>query len=106
MLSQTFPKVKTIVDAPLQMERELARLRQASGAQSGRDLEVMLGAVGAALPTDRNATAIDYGPGELALKGLALDPAQLALVRSKLTSQTYTTRLDGDRLFVRAEGLK
>ena len=106
LLSQTFPKVKTIVDAPLQMERELARLRQASGAQSGRDLEVMLGAVGAALPTDRNATAIDYGPGELALKGLALDPAQLALVRSKLTSQTYTTRLDGDRLLVRAEGLK
>ena len=106
LLSQTFPKVKTIVDAPLQMERELARLRQASGAQSGRDLEVMLGAVGAALPSDRNATMIEYGPGELALKGLALDAAQLALMSNKLTGWAYTARLEGDRLLVRAEVLK
>ncbi len=106
LLSQTFPKVKTIVDAPLQMERELARLRQSSGAQSGRDLEVMLGAVGAALPVGSNASMVEYGPGELALRGLALNSAQLELVRNKLTGQAYTARLDGDRLLVRAEASK
>ena len=102
LLSQTFPQVKTIVDAPLQMERELVRLRQSNGALSGRDLEVMLGAVGAALPAGNGAAGIDYSPGELVLKGLALGPAQVAAVNSKLAAQSYATRLDGERLVVRA----
>lgn len=102
LLVQTFPKVKTIVDAPLQMERELGLLRQASGALSGRDLEVMLGAVGAALPAGHTPTAIEYAPGELVLKGLAMSQSQAAMVGSKLTGQAYTTRLDGERLVVRA----
>src|SRR3989344_5137053 len=37
-LTQTFPKVQVVVDAPVQMERELAQLRQAAGAVSARDL--------------------------------------------------------------------
>jgi general secretion pathway protein L len=50
-LTSTFPKsVKVVVDAPLQMEREVAALRQATGAASGRDLESMLAALAAAAP--------------------------------------------------------
>ena len=71
-------------------------------ALSGRDLEVMLGAVGAALPAGTGAAGIDYSPGELVLKGLALGPAQVAAVNSKLAAQSYATRLDGERLVVRA----
>ncbi len=36
LLVQTFPGVRTVVDAPLQMQRELALLRQASGAVGQR----------------------------------------------------------------------
>jgi general secretion pathway protein L len=39
-LTRTFPAVKVVVDAPLQMAREVAALRQATGAPSGSDLEV------------------------------------------------------------------
>ena len=47
LLVQTFPGVRVVVDAPLQMERELALLRQASGAVANDALEAMLAGVGA-----------------------------------------------------------
>lgn len=102
LLVQTFPKVKAIVDAPLQMERELGLLRQGSGALSGRDLEVMLGAVGAVLPDGSTPTAIDFVPGQAGVKGLGLNASQVALVTGKLAGLGYVARLDGERLVVRA----
>ena len=102
LLSLTFPQVRTIVDAPVQMEREVALLRQASGGLSARDMEVMLGAVGAALPDGHTLTSIEFSPGEAVVKGTALDPSQLALVSGKLSGLGYTARLDGDRLVVGA----
>ena len=102
VLSQTFPRVRTIVDAPVQMEREVALLRQASGGLSGRDMEVMLGAIGVALPDGHALTSIEFSPGEAVVKGAALDASQVALVSGKLSGLGYTSRLDGDRLVVRA----
>lgn len=102
VLSQTFPRVRTVVDAPVQMEREVALLRQASGGLSGRDMEVMLGAIGGALPDGQALTSIEFSPGEAVVKGPALDASQVALVSGKLSGLGYTTRLDGDRLVVRA----
>src|SRR3989344_5303385 len=67
-LTQTFPKVQVVVDAPVQMERELAQLRQAAGAVSARDLEPLLAAAGATLPSGRQPTGIEYAPGELRLR--------------------------------------
>ncbi len=101
LLNQTFPGIKTIVDAPVQMEREIALLRQASGALSVRDMEVMLGALGVALPPGQAPTSIDFSPGEAAARGLGLNPAQVALANSKLAASGYTARLDGERLVVR-----
>ncbi|MEO8857090.1 MAG: type II secretion system protein GspL [Burkholderiaceae bacterium] len=103
VLSQAFPQVRTIVDAPLQMERELALLRKASGGVSKRDLEVMLSALGAALPTGSSPTAIDYSAGELRLRGSGLDAGQVALVDGKLASLGYSARLDGEQLLLRVQ---
>ena len=102
VLSQTFPRVRTIVDAPVQMEREVALLRQASGALSGRDMEVMLGAIGGALPDGQALTSIEFSSGEAVVRGTALDASQVALVTGKLSGLGYTARMDGDRLVVRA----
>lgn len=102
LLTQTFPRVRTIVDPPLQMERELALLRQAGGGLAARDLEVMLAAVGAALPPGKSAAAIDFSPGEAVLKGVGLSESQMALFSGKLAGQSYSARLDGERLLVRA----
>ena len=40
-LTQTFPKVQVVVDAPVQMERELAVLRQAAGMQRLQALDLI-----------------------------------------------------------------
>ena len=44
ILTQTFPSVQLVVDAPVQMVREVAALQQATGGVSAIDLEPMLGA--------------------------------------------------------------
>jgi general secretion pathway protein L len=104
LLTQTFPKVRTVVDPPLQMERELALLRQSSGALSPRDLEPMLSALGQALPEGGHAIALEFSAGQLVAKGVPLTPEQSALVSGKLSGQGYAVRQDGDRLTVRASG--
>ena len=95
-LTQTFPQVKLVVDAPAQMEKEVAALRQVTGATSGRDLEAMLGALSAASPPQRPIAGLDFSGGELRLKGLAYDPAQARSVAAALKSQGYSLAVQGD----------
>jgi general secretion pathway protein L len=103
-LTRTFPAVKVVVDAPLQMAREVAALRQATGAPSGSDLEVVLTAVGTALPQGKTPTAIDYAGGEVRLKGLNLDPDEMTAMTAVLRTMGYSGRMDGDSLQIRMEG--
>ncbi|MCJ0764937.1 type II secretion system protein GspL [Variovorax terrae] len=103
VLTTTFPQVKVVVDAPVQMEREVAALRQATGAASGRDLEAMLGALSSAVPADRSASAIEFSAGETRLKGLGLSAEDISALAGKLQAQGYAARADGDSLVVRQE---
>ena len=102
LLTQTFPKVRTVVDAPLQMERELALLRQSSGALSPRDLESQLSALGTALTDERFATGLEFAAGQLVVKGVSLTPEQVSLASGKLAGQGYALRQEGERLVLRA----
>ena len=42
ILQTTFPNVKLVIDAPVQMQREISLMRQSSGQLSTHDLEAML----------------------------------------------------------------
>lgn len=104
VLTQTFPQVKLVVDAPIQMARELTQLRQSAGASSGQDLEPLLSALGMALPPNPSSgiaglRALDYAEGELRLKGLSDDTANA--LRSKLEPQGYMVRAESDSLLVK-----
>lgn len=103
-LTRTFPSVTVVVDAPLQMAREVTALRQATGTPSGRDLEAMLAAAGAALPPGKNLSALEFAAGEIRLKGLNLGPEELTALAEKLQPMGYTSRMDGDSLLIRSEG--
>ena len=94
-LTQTFPGVKVVVDAPVQMERELVNLRQAAGAASGRDLEAMLGALASVVPPGQLLTAIDFNNGEARFKGLANSGADLS---GPLAATGYSARVEGEQL--------
>jgi len=102
-LTQTFPAVKAVVDAPLQMEREVAALRQAAGTASGRDLEAILGALSTAAPANRSLSAIEFIAGEARIRGLDLSAQEAAGVAAALQAQGYAARTEGDALLVKPE---
>ncbi len=102
-LTQTFPKVQVVVDAPVQMERELAALRQAAGSVSPRDLEPLLAAAGAALPAGQLPNALEYSTGELRLRGVTLTAEEQTAVVTRLQAAGYSARLDDGSLLLRAE---
>lgn len=105
-LTQTFPQVKVVVDAPVQMEREVAQLRLAAGGLSPRDLEPLMAAVGQALPAGVQPTGIEYASGELRLRGLDLAADALAPLRERLAGAGYSAQAEGDGLLVRLEGAR
>jgi general secretion pathway protein L len=99
-LTQTFPQVKVVVDAPVQMEREVAALRQRTGATSGRDLEAMLGALATSLPSPRPISGLEYSGGELRIKGLGYSPDEARGAAVALKRQGYSATLQGDTLVI------
>lgn len=103
-LTQVFPEIRTVVDAPLQMQRQLDLLRQGSGGLSAQDMETMLAALGAGLPQDVHATGIDYAPGQLTLRVPALSESARSTLADAATAQGYRLQIDGERMVVRAGG--
>lgn len=100
LLTQTFPKVPLVVDAPVQMEREVAALRQATGALSSPDLEPMLAAVAQYVPAGRAPAMVDFAPGVLTLGGLQLPPAEAAALTQGLSAAGYSGRTEGENWIV------
>ncbi len=101
-LTQTFPQVKVVVDAPVQMERELALLRQSAGALSALDLEPLLALSASALPAAWQASAIDYSGGQLRLRGPLLSADEQAHASNTARASGYQLHTEGDTLLVRA----
>ncbi len=101
LLTRTFPKVRTIVDAPLQMQRELTVLRQGSGGLGGDDMESMVSALGSGLPAASYASGLDFAPGQLTARGIDLTDAQFDALRSKLVAAGYSVQREADRLVLR-----
>jgi general secretion pathway protein L len=100
LLTQSFPQVKVIVDAPLQMQRELALLRQANGSLGGRDLENLLAKFYAAAPVATTPSAIEFTNGELSLKGTGLGASQLSELQTKLRAAGLAARSEADKVIV------
>ena len=103
MLTQAFPQIRVVVDAPLQMEREVATLRQASGAASERDLETMLAVAGAAIPVGRVPGSIEFAAGEARLKGLQLNAQEGSSLALQLKSLGYAARVEGETTIIKPD---
>ncbi len=103
VLTSTFPAVKVVLDAPVQMAREVQRQRLASGAVSEGDFEVLLAAyadltgswpeMGAKKPA-----GMDYGNSELRVKGLDLGKVNLAEINGRVRARPVQVRIEGDSL--------
>ena len=109
ILVSTFPHVSVVVDPPLQMERELNLLRQASGSLSARDFESLLGALGSAGETflsEGAPTSIDFNPGELRVNGLKTSTPPDAALNPALRQLGYTSRMDGNAFVISVQGAR
>ena len=102
ILTQSFPSVKAVVDPDLQMSREMALLRQATGASSVQNFESMLSCFWqfkyhmqpAYLITP---TAIEYVANSmLTLKSMKLAANELTAAQEKLKPMGYTLTQNGD----------
>ena len=104
-LTATFPEVRVVVDAPVQMARALADLQRRNGTASPADMETMLAQFQAAAPDVPAPSAIEYIAGELRLKGLDPAAAGLAGISARLQAQGYSARLEAGSLVMKEERL-
>jgi general secretion pathway protein L len=95
VLTGTFPKIPVVVDAPLQMTREVSALQRASGAASSTDMEAMLAALAAVVPVTQTLTSLDYVAQELRTKVPAVSAAEQARVALALKQQGLAASWDG-----------
>jgi general secretion pathway protein L len=96
MLQASFPNVKLVVDAPVQMAKEVARLKQSSGQLAAHDLEAMLSAIGQAMPTNLSPPLQwRYQPGQLQVQDFQLSASEQNTLSQALSGQGYLWRADG-----------
>jgi general secretion pathway protein L len=100
LLTQTFPNVKVVVDAPVQMQRELTALRRASGVVGSRDLESMYARFSLLANINTAPVAIDFAAGEVSIKGSGLGATQLSELQPKLQSAGLAARSEADRIII------
>ena len=85
LLRATFPNVRAVLDAPLQMRRETEVLRAAAGRAGDDDLEALLGAAASAWPEGQGPVqTLRFEPGRLTLSAAGWNEQQLAQFRERL----------------------
>ena len=95
LLQDSFPKTRVVVDAPVQMAQEVARLRQSSGQLSAQDLEAMLDAVGQALPEGVvPPRQWRFQPGQLQWPDFKLSASQQTALRQNLAAKGYQLKTE------------
>lgn len=101
-LTQTFPHITLVLDAPRQMQRELHRLRQRQGDTTGQDLESLLQALGHSQQAGAwRYDQLHFNPESTTLSGVQLPPASTAAVQARLAQYGWRAQLQGTdmRLF-------
>ena len=89
-LTQAFPQVRAIRDAPIQMQRETDLLRAAAGRASDQDLETLLAAAAIAWPAERGPVeTLNFEPGRLRLSANGWNEAQIQQFRTQLRSEGW-----------------
>ena len=85
VLRASHPQVRSILDAPLQMQRETELLRAAAGRAGPEAFESMLALAAAAWPDARPPLErLKYEPGRLVVPAAGWMPAQIQQLRGKL----------------------
>jgi general secretion pathway protein L len=101
LLKSAHPQVRTVLDAPLQMQRETERLRAAAGRTGDNDLEALMGAAAAAWPDGMGPTqTLRFEAGRLTLTAPGFAEPQMAQFRDRLRGLGFAVELSEGRMTV------
>ena len=101
LLRDSFPSVRAVLDAPVQMQRETDRLRAAAGRPGDTDLEVLLAAAAAAWPDSQGPVqALQFEAGRLILSAPGWGEPELAQFRTRLRLADFGAELAEGRITV------
>lgn len=101
LLQATFPHVRAVLDAPVQMQRETELLRSRAGRPGETDLEPMLQAVAGAWPQGRVLEGLRFEPGQLTLAVGGWPDEDLAEFAQQLEPEGWTVERNGSQVTVR-----
>ena len=100
ILTATFPSVRLVIDAPLQMQREVDTLQQNAGRVTSTDFEPMLAAAASALPDGVVATQWHFANHVLRAQGLQLNDAQANVAQTALKAKHLQLRQEGNDVWL------
>lgn len=100
VLLSTFPNTPVVIDAPLQMQRAVDALGQASGQAQAHDLERLLELVGTLVPPAQLPSTVEFGAGELRMSPWTADTGSTQRLHDGLQARALRSHLDGNTLVV------
>ena len=107
ILKTTFPSVPLVIDAPLQMQREVDALKQRSGTSASTDVEPLLAALGAVLPAGQLPAQLHFVNHSLRVQGLNLDTQQSSTAQVALQGRGLSLRQESNDVWLlQAEGAR
>lgn len=101
VLQGSFPQVRAVLDAPVQMQREVQMLRGQAGKPGDADLEPLLLAAAAAWPAGRPPVDnLRFEPGRLSLAAAGWSPEEVERFRGQLRSAGFAVEQAEGRLSI------
>lgn len=102
LLRETHPRVRDVLDAPAQMQRETEALRTMAGRPGEADLEAMLAAAAAAWPDGLPPVQdLRFEPGKLTLSAPGWNDSQLASFRERVRAAGYSAESNGGQIVLK-----
>ena len=106
LLRVTHPQLRTVLDAPVQMQRETDALRTAAGKSGESDLEPLLGAAAAAWPEGQPALqTLRFDNGRLSFAAGGWSEPQIAQFRAQLATSGWDVALNNGVLTISRTGI-
>lgn len=100
-LRAAYPGVRTVLDAPLQMQRETDRVRSLAGRAGDADFESLLGAAAAAWPDGAGpAPTVRFEGGKLTLAASGWGEPQVRQLRERLAAAGLAAEFAEGRVVV------
>ena len=100
ILTTAFPSVQLVIDAPLQMQREVDTLQRNAGRITSTDFEPMLASTAIALPEGLVPTQWHFANHVLRAQGLQLNEAQANAAQTALKTKHLQLRQEGNDVWV------